>query len=217
MLSNALAENNLTLPIGAITQLERYLDCLSRWNRVFNLTAIAGRRERVYLHLIDSLLVIPYLQGERMLDVGSGAGLPGIPLAIALPNTQWTLLDKTLKKTTFLNQVVSECDLKNVKIIHSRCEDFQPEGKFDTVISRAVGSVKQLIIMSRHLIAEQGRIIAMKGRDVEAELHGLPPGFTVTVTPLKIQGIERERQVVICQSIPVANENANFRLPSSRG
>jgi 16S rRNA (guanine527-N7)-methyltransferase len=120
-LQTALKKNSLALSDHEQQQLLTFLELIKRWNKVFNLTAITNTEDMIYLHLIDSLVIQPYLKGQRMLDVGTGAGLPGIPLAIIQPAQHWVLLDKNSKKTRFLTQVIAELGLKNVEPIHSRC------------------------------------------------------------------------------------------------
>jgi len=197
LLTQALKENSLSLS-GAVQQkLLRYLALLQTWNRVFNLTTITDPREMIYLHLIDSLVMSPYLQGIRLLDVGSGAGLPGIPLAIAHPDQQWTLLDKSSKKTRFLTQAAAELELAKVSVIHHRCEDFQPPAGFDSILSRAFGTIRMFAETTVHLLAPDGILIAMKGKYPQEELADVPAAFTVEdVIRLDIKGINVERHIV---------------------
>jgi 16S rRNA (guanine527-N7)-methyltransferase len=166
-------------------------------NRVFNLTTITDAREMVYLHLIDSLVVMPFLQGSRLLDVGSGAGLPGIPLAIINPDQHWVLLDKNIKKTRFLTQAIAELELTNVQVMYSRCEDFHPAQLFDSILSRAFGTIPLFAETTRHLLCSDGKLIAMKGKYPEEELHSIPDHYVIQdVTRLDIQGIKIERHIV---------------------
>jgi 16S rRNA (guanine527-N7)-methyltransferase len=198
LLKQALEENNLSISTPAQEKLIHFLELISKWNRIFNLTAITKPRDMVYLHLIDSLIIHPYLQGEYCLDVGSGAGLPGIPLAILYPQKKWALLDKNNKKTRFLTQVVSDLNLANVQIIHKRCEDFHPEQCFDTILSRAFGAISLFVETTTHLLCPGGRLIAMKGKYPHNELHELPTHCQVqTVKRLGINGAETERHIVI--------------------
>jgi 16S rRNA (guanine527-N7)-methyltransferase len=197
LLTIALRKNNHTLSNGARDKLARYLELLHTWNRSFNLTSITEPAEMVSLHIMDSLAVAPYLQGQRALDVGSGAGLPGIPLAIACPETNWTLLDKNGKKTRFLTQVIAELGLQNIKAVHSRCEDFQPSVCFDSILSRAFGSLALFVETTAHLLCSNGIFIAMKGKYPDEELAELPNRFiTQHVTRLEIKGIMAERHIV---------------------
>lgn len=175
----------------------QYLELIQTWNRVFNLTAITNERDMVYLHLIDSLMVIPFLQGQKFLDVGSGAGLPGIPLAIINPDQEWTLLDKNNKKTRFLTQAISELNLSNVKVEHSRSEDFHPKECFDSILSRAFGTLTMFIDTTAHLLCENGQLIAMKGKYPQDEIRGIPNTFIAKVSRLDIQGMSIERHICI--------------------
>ncbi|TAK76856.1 MAG: 16S rRNA (guanine(527)-N(7))-methyltransferase RsmG [Gammaproteobacteria bacterium] len=197
LLTQALKENHLTLSADAQEKLIHYLKLIQIWNRVFNLTTITQPREMVYLHLIDSLIITPYLHGQRFLDVGSGAGLPGIPLAIAHPHQQWVLLDKTNKKTRFLTQVIAELGLSNVEAVHCRAEDFHPNACFDSILSRAFGTLSLFTESTAHLLCAEGKFIAMKGKYPEEELQALSDRFRVEqVVRLPLQGIQAERHVV---------------------
>lgn len=197
LLINALKKNQIHLPTEASEKLVRYLDLIQTWNKVFNLTTILEPKEMVYLHLIDSLTVLPYLKGQRALDVGSGAGLPGIPLAIAEPSRQWVLLDKNNKKTLFLTQVIAELGLKNVEVVHGRCEDFHPAQCFDTILSRAYGTLRLFAESCEHLLCQDGMLLAMKGKYPQEELAEIPSHFTrLEVTRLAIHGVDIERHLV---------------------
>ncbi len=198
LLITALIENQLTINEQAQQKLIEYLKLLQRWNKVFNLTTITDPREMVYKHLIDSLLMQPFLHGAQLLDVGSGAGLPGIPLAIVNPNLHWTLLDKNNKKTRFMTQAVAELKLTNVAIVNERSEDFQPELKFDTILSRAYGTIAMFLTTTQHLLAPNGTFVAMKGKYPQDELIDIPPHYTVEKTvPIEIKGITVDRCVVV--------------------
>jgi len=193
----ALLDNHITLSDQAKHKLIQYLDLMKTWNRVFNLTTITDAREMVYLHLIDSLVVMPFLHGSRLLDVGSGAGLPGIPLAIANPDHHWVLLDKNIKKTRFLTQAIAELGLTNVQVMHSRCEDFHPTQRFDSILSRAFGTIQMFVETTRHLLCPDGKLIAMKGKYPEDELNAIPDHYLAQdITRLDIKGIHIERHIV---------------------
>jgi 16S rRNA (guanine527-N7)-methyltransferase len=196
-LSDALVLNHLSIAALEQAAMLKYLDLIQTWNRVFNLTAITDLPEMIYLHLIDSLLVQPYLSGARFLDVGSGAGLPGIPLAIAHPEHQWVLLDKNSKKTRFITQVVAELDLTNVEVIHSRVEDFHPARGFDSILSRAFGTLALFMETTHHLLAPRGIWIAMKGKYPEEELRDIPKAFSLEqVASLTMKGRALDRHLV---------------------
>ena len=197
LLKKALQENNLSLNDRAQQQLIHYLELLQTWNRTFNLTTITDPRDMVYLHLIDSLMVQPFLHGSRMLDVGSGAGLPGIPLAIANPEQTWVLLDKNNKKTRFMTQAIAELGLSNAEAVQTRCEDFHPTHCFDSILSRAFGTIRLFVESTTHLLCEQGRFIAMKGKYPQDELSDLPTNTVLQKSEkLDIKGINAERHII---------------------
>ena len=197
LLTQALKENNIVVAEHALQQLTQYLDLIHRWNKVFNLTTITAPREMVYLHLIDSLAVQPFVTGKRCLDVGSGAGLPGIPLAIINPEQHWTLLDKNNKKTRFLTQACAELGLKNAEVAHARCEDFQPTQCFDNILSRAFGTLRLFAESTAHLLCAHGQFIAMKGKYPQEEINDLPAQFLLQKTAqLDIKGISVERHII---------------------
>lgn len=201
ILETALKENGLILSNESIGKLVHYLNMLQTWNKVFNLTSITSPREMVYLHIIDSLLTAPFITGERSLDVGTGAGLPGIPLAILNPAHKWVLLDKNSKKTRFMTQAIAELALPNVQTVHSRAEDFHTEQGFDNILSRAYASLELFIKTTRHLICKNGTFIALKGKfpkDELAEIAGICP--VPTVTPVCMKGMTLDRHIV-CMKI----------------
>ena len=165
-------------------QLQQYLQLLQRWNKVYNLTAVRNPAEMQPLHIDDSLSVAPFIHGETCLDVGSGAGLPGIPLAIVQPERQFTLLDTNGKKTRFMQQAVLELGLKNVKVVQTRVENWQPAAPFDAIISRAFASVADFVTFTGLHLREGGILYAMKGRYPESELAELPTGWRVTAKHL---------------------------------
>lgn len=178
-------------------QIDTYVDLLLKWNKAFNLTAITDRDEIRSKHITDSLAVANYIQGDTVIDVGTGGGLPGIPLAVALPEKQFTLLDSNGKKIRFLKQVVQALDLKNVTPIQARVEDFQPESGFEVVISRAFASICDMLRGSSHLACDHGRFLAMKGVKPTQELEQLPPEFTVVdIHMLNVPGLAAERCLV---------------------
>jgi 16S rRNA (guanine527-N7)-methyltransferase len=198
ILTNALRENNLACSEAQQQKLVQYLELMQRWNQVFNLTTITAPRDMVYLHLIDSLLMQPFLHGKRLLDVGSGAGLPGIPLAIMNPDMHWTLLDKNNKKTRFITQAAAELKLTNVTAIKERSEDYQATTQFDTILSRAYGTIEMFLSTTQHLLTPDGVFVAMKGKHPQDELDNLPPNFIVEkIVPIAIKGITVDRCVVM--------------------
>jgi len=198
ILTGALQENNLAINQSAQDKLVQYLELMQRWNKVFNLTTITEPREMVYLHLIDSLLMQPILHGSRLLDVGCGAGLPGIPLAIINPDLHWTLLDKNNKKTRFVTQAIAELQLKNVAVANDRSEDHQATTPYDSILSRAYGTLAMFIDTTQHLIAPNGKFLAMKAKHPTEELQDLPANITVEkIVPIDVKGIKVERCVVV--------------------
>jgi len=197
LLKKSLKENAIVLDESAQQKLVHYLELFTTWNRTFNLTSITTPRDMVYLHIIDSLAISPFLHGTKILDVGSGAGLPGIPLAILHPEKQWTLVDKTRKKTQFLTQVIAELHLPNVQIIHSRAEDFHPTTCFDSILSRAYGTLGLFLTQTEHLLCPDGLFLAMKGKYPEAELQEIPNRFAISFAKrVEWLGIKVERHVV---------------------
>lgn len=175
----------------------QFLRLLAKWNRVYNLTAVDDPSEMVTVHLLDSLAVLPHLHGPRVLDVGSGAGLPGIPLAVARPDFRFVLLDASAKKTRFIAQAAAELTLANVEVVHARAEDYRPAAPFDTVLARAFGNIAAMLNVAGRHLAPTGRLVALKAGVPAAELEALPAGFRVeAVEPLKVPGL-RERHVVI--------------------
>ena len=174
-----------------------YLALLFRWNRAFNLTAVRDPDVAVSRQLLDSLSILPLVQGERVLDVGSGAGLPGLPLAMARPQWQVTLLDSNAKKVRFLRQVKLELGLENVEVAQARAETYHPGASFETITSRAFAPLAQMVAVTRHLLAPGGRWLAMKGRVPEEELNELPPELVAEVVPLRVPGEKGQRHAVI--------------------
>ena len=174
---------------------------LAKWNQAYNLTAVRDPAQMIPRHLLDSLAALPYVQGPRVLDVGSGAGLPGIPLALARPDWQLTVLDSNSKKTRFLTQAKAELKLTGFEVVHARVEDFRPPEGFDTVITRAVGRMSAVLAGCRPLIRPGGRFVALKGEypaDELAELKDYAPADTRTeVARLSVPGLKAERHVVV--------------------
>ena len=186
---------------GAIARLLDYLELLIKWNRIHNLTAIRDPGEMVSKHLLDSLSILPWVQGPRVLDIGSGPGLPGLPLAIVRPDWQVLLLDSNRKKTGFLVQVVASLGLENVEIIRERAEQFRPPEKFDTLTSRAFATLAEFTGCSAHLLAENGRWLAMKGMYPQEEIAALPESVQlVEAKALQVPGVRGERHIIVMQA-----------------
>jgi 16S rRNA (guanine527-N7)-methyltransferase len=187
----------LDLDEAQLAKLVAHLDLLDDWNTRMNLTAIRDRPSQLTKHLLDSLTVLPYLQGERIADVGSGAGFPGIPLAIVQPHRHFSLIESTGKKCRFLEHVRDALELKNVEVVQSRAESYKPEVRFDTVLARAVGPVADLVKVAGPLVVGGGRLLAMKGRYPQDELAAKLNGWKVaSVHPLTVPGLGEERHLV---------------------
>ena len=181
-------------------QLLAYLALLIKWNKAYNLTAVRDPDEMVSRHLLDSLSVVPYVldAGDNWLDVGSGGGMPGIPLAILFPERRFTLLDSNGKKTRFLTQVKLELKLANLEVIHSRVEAFKPPQAFSGVVSRAFSSLEDFANWTRHLGDGQSQWLAMKGVHPDDELQALPTDFRLAASHLlKVPGCQGQRHLLI--------------------
>ncbi len=183
---------HMTLPVQPFLQ---YLQLLSKWNRAYNLTAILDMETMVTRHIFDSLAIIPWLKGTRVLDVGSGAGLPGIPLALALPELHVTLLDSNGKKVRFLREIKRQLALDNIEIVQNRVESYRIGNPFDTVVSRAFSDLSQMVQWTAHVLHVDGIWLAMKGRIPEAELDQLQHSYHVA--SYQVPGIVGERCCVI--------------------
>jgi 16S rRNA (guanine527-N7)-methyltransferase len=188
----------LDLGEAAEHRLMAYLALLEKWNRTYNLTAVRDPLEMVPRHLLDSLSVLPWLAGPNVLDIGSGAGLPGIPLAIARPDLAFTLLDSNAKKTRFITQAVAELGLAHVTVVNARAEEFHPPHSFATLVTRAFASIPDMLAACGHLCGSGCRLLAMKGAVPQAELASLPDGFKVSaIHALEVPGLEAQRHVII--------------------
>ena len=210
-LAGGVAALGLDVDAAAQTKLLAYIALLDKWNRTHNLTAIREPHRVVTHHLLDALATLPHLPGAkslRLIDVGSGGGVPGVPLAIVRPQWRITLLDSNRKKTAFLRQAVAELALPNVTVVAMRAEDYTPDARFDVVISRAFADLAQFAAAARHLVRPDGRLLAMKGLYPREELEALPPAFRVVAVPaLNVPGLEADRHLVIMEAMsesPVA-------------
>ncbi|HGB5010880.1 TPA: 16S rRNA (guanine(527)-N(7))-methyltransferase RsmG, partial [Salmonella enterica subsp. diarizonae serovar 61:r:-] len=200
-LSRLLDEAGISLTDHQKTQLVAYVDMLHKWNKAYNLTSVRDPAEMVVRHILDSIVVAPYLQGQRFIDVGTGPGLPGIPLAIVLPDAHFTLLDSLGKRVRFLRQVQHELKLENITPVQSRVEAYPSEPPFDGVISRAFASLNDMVSWCHHLPGEKGRFYALKGQLPEDEIASLPDDFSVeSVEKLRVPQLEGERHLVIIKS-----------------
>jgi len=201
-LAHGAHELSIVLPEAQIKKLLDYLSLLSKWNAVYNLTAVRDPEQMLTQHLLDCLAAVPALMNaSRVLDVGSGGGLPGIVLAIwaqhAAPHMSIHMIDTVKKKTAFLTQVKSECDLANAQIHSGRVEQLKDEKKFDVITSRAFAELKDFVEWSGHLLSQGGKMIALKGQPQDNELRGLPIGWQITkLERIQVPGLDAERHLV---------------------
>jgi 16S rRNA (guanine527-N7)-methyltransferase len=196
-LRNGCAALGLALESGQEALLLGYLELLRKWNSAYNLTAVRDPAQMITRHLLDSLAMSSYLRGENVIDVGTGAGLPGIPLAILYPQRNFSLLDSNGKKTRFLFQVKTALRLDNMQVHHGRVESFRPSEPFDAVTSRAFASLADMVAGCSHLLADNGRFFAMKGIYPEQELAALDSVCEViAVHPLAVPGLSEQRHLV---------------------
>ena len=183
-----------------------YLTLLAKWNRVYNLTAIREETKWISHHLLDSLAVVPYLPAGRLVDAGSGAGLPGIPIAFACPDRPVTLLDSNQKKGAFLTQAAAELELTNVKVVIERAESYRPDHAFDIVISRAFSSIADFIRLAGHLCSPGGVLAAMKGARPDTEIARLPDSWkSETIIPLRVPRLDAQRHLVMLRKSATAH------------
>lgn len=203
MSQNALAagigELGLDLPDTAQQKLLAFRDLLLKWNKTYNLTALRDPAQAISHHLLDSLAILPHVGAGPLLDVGSGGGLPGIPLAIARPDLSVSMVDTVQKKATFLQQAAIELGLKNVTAHHARVEDMH--GQYAQISSRAFAEIGLFISLTRHLLVPGGRWLAMKGVRPDEELQALPADIVVeAVISLQVPGLDAERHLIILKA-----------------
>lgn len=184
--------------VRVVDGLMHYLAMMVKWNKVYNLTSITDPQRMVTHHLLDSLVVLPYLVGDRIIDIGTGGGLPGIPLALSAPDKQFVLLDSNSKKTRFVTQTKIELGLHHLEVVHSRAEEYHPQQPFTTVISRAYSTISDMLDQTASLCAPEGRFLAMKGTYPSDELQALSPGFEVeNAVNLTVPELGAERHLIV--------------------
>jgi len=198
ILVSGLQSLNLSQAEDKIEQLLGFIKLIEKWNKAYNLTAIRNREDMARLHVLDSLAIVPFIEGKRVVDIGTGAGLPGIPLAIYLPEIKFTLLDSNAKKTRFVQQAILELKLKNVSVCHNRVEQYHPEKRFDTVITRAFAGLSDIVELTAHLLNKDGVLLAMKGQI--PDVSKLESAKTELI-PVNVPGISAERCLVKIQLI----------------
>jgi len=198
-LAAGLAELGIALPMEAQQRLLAFRDLLLKWNKTYNLTALRDPEQAISHHLLDSLAILPHIGPGPLLDVGSGGGLPGIPLAIARPELSVSMVDTVQKKATFLQQAVIELGLKNATVHHARVEEMS--GQYAQISSRAFAEIALFIRLTHHLLAPGGRWLAMKGVRPDDELKTLPADITVeAIIPLAVPGLAAERHLIILKA-----------------
>ena len=198
-LEQGIAELGVALPEAMQHKLLTFRDLLLKWNKTYNLTALRDPDQAIPHHLLDSLAILPYVGSGPLLDVGSGGGLPGIPLAIARPELAVTMVDTVQKKATFLQQAAIELGLKNVAVSHARVEEMS--GQYEQISSRAFAELRLFIKLTRHLLAPGGRWLAMKGLRPDDEIAALPTDIVVErVVPLHVPGLDAERHLIILKA-----------------
>ncbi|RWR03392.1 16S rRNA methyltransferase [[Pantoea] beijingensis] len=201
-LSRLLASADISLSDQQKQQLVGYVEMLNKWNKAYNLTSVRDPEQMLTRHILDSIVVNPHLQGERFIDVGTGPGLPGIPLAIVRPDAHFTLLDSLGKRIRFLRQVQHELKLENIEPVQSRVEAFSAEPPFDGVISRAFASLNDMVSWCHHLPAKNGAFYALKGVLPDEEIAALPADYSVDkILRLTVPQLEGERHLVIIKAI----------------
>lgn len=196
-LIDLIKQTDLIITEAQIDQLIQYVNMLNKWNKAYNLTSVRDPNEMLIKHIMDSLVISPYLQGENFIDVGTGPGLPGIPLAIINPDKQFDLVDSLGKRVRFLKQVKFELGISNIQPIQTRIEDYASK-QFDGIISRAFASLNDMLTWCQHLPNQHGLFYALKSQSCENELNSIPTEFCLqTIIPLTVPKLEAERKLII--------------------
>ena len=196
-LQQGIEELSLSIAPEVQQKMIQYIELIAKWNKAFNLTAIRNIDEMLTLHLLDSLAVVPYIKASRVLDVGAGAGLPGIVLALCYPEKDFVLIDTNGKKTRFMTQAKIELGLANVEVVHARVDDYQPDAAFDAIISRAFASISDMLGYVGHLATNDTDILAMKA-DSEDEISQMPEDYAISEThELSVPGLQAKRQLLV--------------------
>ncbi len=194
LLINGIKQLNLELDAYQCKQLLAFIYLLNKWNKVYNLTAICNRKEMIIKHLFDSLAILPYVNNNTLLDIGTGAGLPGIVLGIAKPNLSVTLLESAQKKYNFLYFILVQLSLKNIKIIHSRVEHYKPNSCFAQITTRAFASVDKTLKFSKHLLCADGQYLLMKSK--QAFLENNLPDKNMSIQTLNVPYMKDNRYLL---------------------
>lgn len=192
-LESGVSKLNLELPKSTLEKLVAYVELLQKWNKTYNLTSVREPKSIIIRHIFDSLSIVPFVKGPDILDFGTGAGLPGIPLALALPEYSFVLLDSVRKKTTFLNHVVLSLGIKNVEVVNSRIETFRFRRSFATIVTRATASLEDIIEKTERFCSESGQILVMKGKKPEEEMMAIKKAEMHRIV---VPYLEEERCVV---------------------
>jgi len=200
ILDSGISEMGLLVSANIQMKLIHYIELLHKWNKIYNLTSIRHKKQMVSVHLLDSLAILPYLSGEKIIDVGTGAGLPGFVLALCCPNKQFVLIDSNRKKTRFINQAVTELGIKNVVVTYARIESFEFETSFDQIVSRAYTSLQVFIKSTSHLANAKTEYLGMKGLIPEDEITELGERYDVKSIPLSVPNVEGQRHLIIMTS-----------------
>lgn len=200
MLSDAAEEIGIALSESQNQRLLDYLELLIKWNKAYNLTAIRDPKEMLIKHLIDSLSIAPFVKGEHLADIGTGPGLPGIPMAILFPDKTFLLCDSNGKKTRFLTQSKITLSLSNIEVVHGRVEQIPSNRKFDQIMSRAFTALDNMVNLCKHLLTDSGEFLAMKGLYPESEISALPSGYSVKNSiKLCVPACEEDRHLIIIE------------------